>query len=175
MDYASQFRSSPAPVSRSQNNYGLSAESFADVQRFSNSANATGVHMRPQQEFVQSQPQQQQSASNQQLTLAQSQLINQLKEALEYQAMQFDRYRDLTEKKFTSLSKDLLDLTFQLKDAKDFISKMRDKQDVQATRQALHQYQQGDRPAHDQPIDRNGVSPSSVQIQDIFNCSGKRF
>jgi len=110
-----------------------------------------------------------------QLTLSQSTFITKLTEALTYQAQQFERFKELTEKKFTTLSKDLLELTMQLKEARQHINKLKEKLEVTQAREALINYQQGDKPPLDKPIDRNGVAPKDVQIHDIFNFSGKRF
>ena len=102
-------------------------------------------------------------------------IISKLQEALQYQAVQFQRYKDITDRKFTSLSKDLLDITMQLRETQKVMGKIKDKHDTAQARADLMRYQQGDRAPADMPIDRNGVSPKDVQIADIFNCSGKRF
>lgn len=101
--------------------------------------------------------------------------IAKLTEALNYQATQFERFRQITERKFTTLSKDLMDSNMRLKEVYAFVTKIKDKQEVHATREALANYQKGDRKPVDRAIDRNGVSPKDVQIENIFNFSGKRF
>lgn len=154
-----------------QERYGISAESFNDIQQKLDH----NAHQRDTQRAAAEARQAHQSKDAGQITLAQSELILKLKDALEYQLLQFNRFRELTEQKFTSLSKDLLDVTMQLKDARETIHKIKDKEDVQVARERLRQYQQGDLPPPDRPIDRNGVAPSQVQIQDIFNCAGKRY
>ena len=164
MSYVAQMQSmGVVRPDRTQQRYGISAESFNDIR---NRLDHAGQQQRPVQA-----PQQEPG----QLTLDQAELIQKMKQALEFQAVQFDRFRELTERKFTSLSKELLDLTMQLKEARDIAIKLRDKEDVIAARAALHQYQQGDKPPVNQAIDRTGVAPSQVQVHDIFNCSGKRF
>lgn len=149
-----------------QERYGISQEAFTQIQQRAGQTAANT--MRPQATV-------QEPADQNQLTLAQSQTITKITEALQYQAVQFERFRELTERKFTTLSKDLMDVTMQLKDAHTVIARLRDRHDVAAAREQLQSYQRGDRPATDRPIDRNGVAPSKVQIQDIFNCSGRRF
>jgi len=141
---------------RAQQQYGISAESLEEIQ------NRAG---KPSAEVP---------IDEEQLTLDQSQVIIKLRDALQYQAVQFDRYRELTEQKFTTLSKDLLDLSMQLKETKGLVDKYKDKLEVRSNRAALHRYQQGDKPAVDMPIDRNGVAPKDVQIDNIFNFSGRR-
>lgn len=170
----------------SQQRYGISEESFNSIQQMAGTSAAEQRGQRisttpqPQQTVVQETQHASPARSSirqdaDQLTLAQSEMITKLKDALSFQAMQFDRFKELTERKFTTLSKDLLDVTMRLKEAHSHIQKMRDREETASARQALHEYQQGDKPAVTQAIDRNGVAPSSVSIQDIFNCSGRRF
>lgn len=114
--------------------------------------------------------------AQEQMSLQESEIISRLNEALVQQRNQFERFKYLTEQKFTTLSKDLMQMNVMLREAHDTISKYKDKIDVQESRAALRQYQQGDtRQPMDQAIDRNGVAPKDVQITDVFNCSGKRF
>ena len=170
VSYVSQMQNMGVINSRKvQEQYGISAESFNDIQHRLDSNAPRRDLSRAEQAANKAQQQ------PGQVTLAQSELIMKLKEALEWQAMQFDRFRQITEQKFTTLSKDLLDVTMELKQARETITRIKDKDDAIAARAALQRYQQGDRAPVSQAIDRNGVAPSQVQIQDIFNCSGKRF
>ena len=133
-----------------------SSGSFNEIQRRINQAQA-----------IQRDPEQ--------LTIGDSAIIERFKQAIEYQAAQFERFRQLTEQKFTTLSKDVLDLTMELKQARAIIQKLKDKEETLQARAALQAYQRGDAPPKEIPIDRNGVAPSEVQIEQIFNFSGKRF
>ncbi len=148
-----------------QEKYGISQESFTQIQRQASQTPSSIAS--PQPEVI--------KENDPQLTLTQSQVINRLADALQFQATQFDRFREISERKFTTLSKDLLDVTMQLKESNQLLAKLRDKHEVAAAREAMHSYQRGDKPAAEKAIDRNGVAPSAVQIENIFNCSGKRF
>lgn len=173
---------------RTQEQYGISEESLQMIRKTAgvsaNSQMTGSVGQRPvvyeseaphttnhaQTQAVSSSPQNQE-----QMTLVQSEIVRQVKEALNYQSLQFDRFRDITDKKFTTLSKDLLEVTMQLKRAHSIIEKLKDKEEVAQSRAALNSYQQGDKAPVNQAIDRTGVAPSDVSIANIFNCSGKRF
>ena len=176
MSYVAQMQSMGVISPRqTQQQYGISEESMEEIRRNAGTtAQQRGQTQAPQQpqQSYQQQSYQQQSQQNDdgQLTLTQSEVIQQLKEAVQYQAKQFDRFKELAERKFTTLSKDVMELRMELKQAQQTIAKLRDKEDVAAARQALHKYQQGDKPPSDQPIDRNGVAPSEVQIENIFKA-----
>ncbi|MBW2983167.1 hypothetical protein KY327_02590 [Candidatus Woesearchaeota archaeon] len=167
MSYVAQMQSMGVIDPRqSQQRYGLSQESMDDIRRNAGTTaqQRTSVDPRPQQPQQQSKKHEEQA----QLTINQSEVIQQLKDAIKYQAQQFDRFRELAERKFTSLSKDLMEVNMELKQAQQTIAKLRDKEDVAAARQALSDYQKGDKPPATQPIDRTGVAPSEVQLDKIF-------
>lgn len=162
MSYVAQMQSMGViDARRSQERYGISQESMDDIRRNA----GTTAQQRTQ---AQHQPQTQKHEEQGQLTINQSEVIQQLKDALKYQAQQFDRFRELAERKFTTLSKDVMELNMELKQAQQTIAKLRDKEDVAAARQALSNYQKGDKPPAEQPIDRTGVAPSEVQLDKIF-------
>lgn len=173
---------------RTQERYGISEESLQMIRKtagVSTNSQMTGsIGQRPvvyeseapHTTNVQAQAVSSSQLDTSQMTLVQTEIIRQVKEALQYQALQFDRFRDLTEQKFTTLSKDLMDMDMQLKRAHSFIERIKDKQEVVESRAALNDYQQGDKRAvPTQAIDRTGVAPSDISIENIFNCSGKRF
>ncbi|MFP4524547.1 MAG: hypothetical protein ACLFO2_04535 [Candidatus Woesearchaeota archaeon] len=171
MSYVAQMQSMGVIDARqSQQRYGLSQESMDDIRRNAGTTaqQRTSVDPRPQQ-----QPQQQSKKHEEQaqLTINQSEVIRQLKDAITYQAQQFDRFRELAERKFTSLSKDVMELNMELKQAQQTIAKIRDKEEVAAARQALSDYQKGDKPPSEHPIDRNGIAPSEVQLDKIFGSN----
>ncbi len=154
---------------RCQERYGISEESFANIQRQVGMMSSSRQPPQEQKKPIAKE-------SKDQLTLSQSITVRKLTDALEYQANQFNRYKQLAEMKFTSLSKDLLDLSMQLKEAQKTIAQFKDKFELVKAREELLAYQRGDsREPLDRPIDRNGVSPKDVQIEDIFNCANKKF
>jgi hypothetical protein len=172
---------------KTQERYGISQESLNLIQKTAgvsaNSQMTGSIGQRPvvyESEAPLTTNAQTQAVSSpstdvHQMTLVQSEIIRQVKEALNYQALQFDRFRDITDKKFTTLSQDLMEMSMQLKRANSTIERLKDKEEVAESRAALNTYQRGDRPAPSQAIDRTGVAPSDVSIANIFNCSGKRF
>ncbi|MBD3208923.1 hypothetical protein GF367_00710 [Candidatus Woesearchaeota archaeon] len=158
MTYVAQMQSmgviQPQKV---QERYGISAESFNDIQQHINQ------HKQQAKDVAQGQ-----------VTLEQSEILTKLKEALKHQATQFERYRQITEQKFTTLSKELLDVTMQCKQLQHAVTQIKDKEDITAAREALHRYQQGDKPPGGEPIDRNGIAPKDVQLESIFNFSARK-
>ncbi len=79
----------------------------------------------------------------------------------------FNRVIALNKQKVESLGKEVEGLKAQLKEANDKIAKMRDKEVVHEAREALHNRR--DKPPVDKPIDRNGVAPKDVQLENIFS------
>lgn len=173
MSYVMQMQATSVPrPGQIQERYGISPESFNDIQRRLERNTAPQVRPEEPRTRVMEQPRPQPQG---QMTLQESELLLKMKEALQYQATQFERFRDLTERKFTTISKDLLDVTMQLKEAHTVIAKIKDKEEVAVARERMQRYQQGDAPPVDRPIDRNGVAPSQIKIASIFNCAGKKF
>ncbi len=80
----------------------------------------------------------------------------------------FKRYVNLNDRRIEALKQEIILRDKMLKEAYDFVKKAKDKQTVQATREAVYQYNNQPKPAQDTPIDRNGVAPSQVQLHKIF-------
>lgn len=99
--------------------------------------------------------------------------ISELRDALLEQKSRFDRFVQISQNRITSLEKEVAELRSQLDTATESLNKLKDKDVVAKSREAL--FSRKDAPPLDKPIDRNGVAPSQVQIENIFNCSGKRF
>jgi hypothetical protein len=154
----------PSPSQRPRS-YGLSAESFNDVQRLS--AQQSGQQSAPAQQAVRNP-----SANQDELV----QTVIKLQEALAYLSTQFERYKEINDKRANTLRADVEEFAAGIQEKLAFIEKLKDKHEATESREALVRYQQssGKEPV-DKPIDRNGVAPKDVQIGSIFNCSGKRF
>jgi len=99
--------------------------------------------------------------------------ISELRDALFEQKSRFDRFVQISQNRIASLEKEVTEFKTQLDKATESLGKIRDKEVVERSREAL--FSRKDAPPMDRPVDRNGVAPSKVQIADIFNCSGKRF
>ncbi len=99
--------------------------------------------------------------------------ISELRDALLEQKSRFDRFVQISQNRITSLEKEVAELRVQLEKATESLMKIKDKEVVERSREAL--FSRKDAAPIDKPVDRNGVAPSKVQIADIFNCSGKRF
>jgi len=99
--------------------------------------------------------------------------ISDLRDALFEQKSRFDRFVQISQNRIASLEKEVSEFKTQLDKATESLSKIKDKEVVERSREAL--FSRRDALPLDKPVDRNGVAPSKVQIADIFNCSGKRF
>ncbi len=161
MSYVSNLQSlGVVQPSRFQERYGISEESFNEIKRLTSEKKQ--------------ETKKQETINKEQLTLSQSVTLKRLAEELQKQKEQFEHYKSVAEMKFSALSKDLLELTIQLKESKKTIEKLKDQLEVAKTREALIQYNKGDKKPLDKPIDRNGVAPKDVMIEKIFNFSNKR-
>ncbi len=72
----------------------------------------------------------------------------------------------LNKQKIESLEKEVAQLQQKNKTNQEFIEKIKDKDVVTRSREAL--YNRVDRDPVDKPIDRNGVAPKDINIQKIF-------
>jgi len=118
-----------------------------------------------QNSFQQRQNPQDQSAKLQQDILS-------LQEQITNQKNQFDRYVHITQQRVLTLEREVKELRDQLAKTSQIAEKIKDKQVVEQTREALFNHKE--RPPADKPIDRNNVAPKDVQIGNIFNFSGRR-
>ena len=85
---------------------------------------------------------------------------------------QFRRYRELNNRAIAQLKHELAQTQAQLKQALALTKKFNDAQLVQETRNAVLNHVE--REPGKEPIDRNGVAPCDVRVEEIFNFSGKR-
>ncbi len=92
-------------------------------------------------------------------------------EEIESQKQFLLRLIKLNKQKIDSLEKEVAQLQQTNKKNQDFIEKIKDKDVVARSREALHN--RVDKDPIDKPIDRNGVAPKDVQIQNIF-YAGRR-
>ncbi|MCC7574434.1 hypothetical protein KO361_02490 [Candidatus Woesearchaeota archaeon] len=99
--------------------------------------------------------------------------INQLQTTLLEQKNKFDRFLTINQNRIMTLEKEVNQLREELNKKTQMLDKLSDKETVQRTREAL--FNRKDRAPLDSPVDRNNVAPSQVQIEKIFNCSGKKF
>ncbi|MCF7872458.1 hypothetical protein K9L97_05485 [Candidatus Woesearchaeota archaeon] len=84
-----------------------------------------------------------------------------------------NRILQLCQNKIYSLEKEVNILRGELAKATENINKINDKEVVKRSREALFNRQE--KAPMDKPIDRTGVAPKDVQIEQIFNFSGRRF
>lgn len=82
------------------------------------------------------------------------------------------RKTNLNSQKINSLEKEVSELKEQLREATELIKKYSSSRVAQEKRMALHHRRET--PPSDEPIDRNGVAPSKVNIQDIFYAGNRR-
>lgn len=146
---------------RFQEKYGISEESFKEIQKKAQQKNTLEAIREIKKE-------------KEQLTINESAIINKLVETIQEQEQRFKRYKELTEQKFNTLAKEFLEMSTTIKKLQETIEKIKDKEEVTKAREFLMEYQKGDRPPLDRPIDRNGVAPKDVQITEIFNFSRRR-
>ena len=107
---------------------------------------------------------------------SQTEVLTQVQEILEQvnnQRNNTERILKISQNKIYSLEKEVSELRDELKKATEVLTKLRDKEVVQKTREALFNRQE--RAPVDRPIDRNNVAPKDVSIEKIFNCSHKKF
>jgi len=99
--------------------------------------------------------------------------LDDLKEIVEVQKNHLERFQQINKNRLYSLEKEVSELREKLGKTTEIIERINDVEVVQRTRDALSSRR--DKPPADKPIDRNGVAPKDVQIDKIFNFSGKRF
>lgn len=99
--------------------------------------------------------------------------IQQLREQVQTQKDFFERIQQVNKNRIATLEKEVTELREGLLKVKEFYDKVRDKQIVEQTREAVFSHR--DKPPVDRPIDRNNVAPADVAISKIFNFSGKKF
>jgi chromosome segregation ATPase len=99
--------------------------------------------------------------------------INQIQEKLQEQKNKFDRFLTINQNRIVTLEKEVNQLRDELNKKTELLNKISDRETVQRSRDAL--FNRKDRAPLDRPVDRNNVAPSQVQIENIFNCSGKKF
>lgn len=99
--------------------------------------------------------------------------INQIQTNLTEQKNKFDRFLTINQNRIVTLEKEVNQLRDELNKKTELLSKISDRETVQRNRDAL--FNRKDRAPLDRPVDRNNVAPSQVQIENIFNCSGKKF
>lgn len=99
--------------------------------------------------------------------------ITQLQISMQEQKNKFDRFLSINQNRIRTLEKEVNQLKEELNKKTEVLNKMNDKEVVQRSREAL--FNRRDRAPLDNPVDRNNVAPSQVQIENIFNCSGKKF
>jgi hypothetical protein len=99
--------------------------------------------------------------------------LNELRELVLNQKNQFERFHQISKNKIDSLEKEVAELKEQFSKARVTMDRMTDREVVERTREAV--LNRKEKAPSEKPIDRNGVAPSSVQIDKIFNCSGKKF
>jgi len=107
---------------------------------------------------------------------SQTEVLTQVQEILEQvnnQRNNTERILKISQNKIYSLEKEVSELRDELKKATEVLTKLRDKEVVQKTREALFNRQE--RAPVDRQIDRNNVAPKDVSIEKIFNCSHKKF
>lgn len=101
------------------------------------------------------------------------QKISEMQEILAMQKNKFDRTLTILQNRIEILEKEVSGMKAEMEKMGEKFGKLRDKETVEQSREAL--FNRKDRPPVDKPIDRNNVAPSAVQIDNIFNMSGKRF
>jgi len=107
---------------------------------------------------------------------SQTEVLTQVQEILEQvnnQRNNTERILKISQNKIYSLEKEVSELRDELRKATEVLTKLKDKEIVQKTREAL--FNRHERAPVDRPIDRNHVAPKDVSIEKIFNCSHKKF
>ena len=99
--------------------------------------------------------------------------IHRLQNTMQEQKNKFERFLSINQNRIMTLEKEVNELKTELTKKTQVLDKMNDKETVQRSRDAL--FNRKDRAPLDRPVDRNNVAPSQVQIETIFNCSGKKF
>jgi hypothetical protein len=80
----------------------------------------------------------------------------------------FKRYVELNDKRVVNLQKALQAKETELKGIKEFVDKIKDKETVAKTREQVYQMNNQSARVMTVPIDRNGVAPSDVDLNQIF-------
>ena len=81
----------------------------------------------------------------------------------------FKRYVDLNDRRIKALQDEVAQKDKILREVQDFVVRAKDKQTVQASREAIMRHNNNpSRTPINTPIDRNGVSPADVQLEKIF-------
>ncbi|MFT4282994.1 MAG: hypothetical protein ACMXX6_01065 [Candidatus Woesearchaeota archaeon] len=89
---------------------------------------------------------------------------------IEQKAM-FQRVIQNNKNRIKDIEKEVGELASKLKEATEFINKIKDREIVEKTREKL--YSMRDKKPMDKPIDRNNVAPKDVDIQKIFYAGGR--
>ncbi len=99
--------------------------------------------------------------------------LDKLQITIQEQKNKFERFLTINQNRIMTLEKEVNELKQELQKKTQALEKLNDKEVVQRSRDAL--FNRKDRAPLDRPVDRNNVAPSQVQIENIFNCSGKKF
>ena len=99
--------------------------------------------------------------------------LNSLQTTMYEQKNKFERFLTINQNRIMTLEKEVNQLKDELNKKTQALERLSDKEVVQRSREAL--FNRKDRAPLDKPVDRNNVAPSQVQIETIFNCSGKKF
>ena len=99
--------------------------------------------------------------------------LDKLQITMQEQKNKFERFLTINQNRIMTLEKEVNELKQELQKKTQALEKLNDKEVVQRSRDAL--FNRKDRAPLDRPVDRNNVAPSQVQIETIFNCSGKKF
>ena len=83
------------------------------------------------------------------------------------------RLLNQNKQRITTLEKEVSELREKLSFALQTLEKMQDKEHVKQARAKLEDRRQ-EKPPIDRPIDRNGVAPSEVQLNNIFYAGRRR-
>lgn len=99
--------------------------------------------------------------------------FEEMQSAMFDQKNKFERFLKINQNRMMTLEKEVTTLREELAKKTTMLDKLSDRETTQRSREAL--FNRKDRAPLDRPVDRNNVAPSSVQIENIFNCSGKKF
>lgn len=101
-----------------------------------------------------------------QTTLTETEKTEFLGQLIKRMRLMQERSNNLMLERITKLERDVQIMS-------DLLAKHKDKETVQQTRQRFLERKEREPVTH--AIDRNNVAPSSVNITEIFNFSGRRF
>ncbi|MGV8162461.1 MAG: hypothetical protein ACP5N2_03985 [Candidatus Nanoarchaeia archaeon] len=99
--------------------------------------------------------------------------LGELQETITLQKQKLERTLGIMQNRIDVLEREVSSMKAELEKMSERFSKEKEKETVAQSREAL--FNRKDRAPVDTPIDRNNVAPSSVQIGNIFNMSGKKF